>query len=152
MSNVLGILGPSVLYESSQDVWLQGLFTRRINVMQIQVLVTILYWINSIFLSFLFFLVWLLLCNREISTRDIQGNFSGKEVKFCLISYSRMKQGNFGGIFPKGRLRAWHPFLACLVRNLKRHKRKKGKVPILFSNSKIFHCVYFFSFFKTGRN
>ena len=57
VSNVPGILGPSVLYESSQDVWLQGLFTRRINVMQIQVLVTILYWIISIFLSFLFFLV-----------------------------------------------------------------------------------------------
>ena len=60
-----------------------------------------------LFLSFLFFLVWFPFCNREISTRDIQSNFSGKEVKFCLISYSRMKQGNFEGIFPKRRLRAW---------------------------------------------
>ena len=67
---------------------------------------------NTIIDSFLFisFLVLSRLISflqqRKLPHAIYNVTFLGKEAKFFLISYSRMKQDNFGGIFPKRRLRA----------------------------------------------
>ena len=67
---------------------------------------------NTIIDSFIFISFLVLSClisflqQRKLLHAIYNVTFSGKEVKFFTISYSRMKQDNFGGIFLKRRLRA----------------------------------------------